>query len=133
MLTLIPVTLATAGILGLIYVVLSARVVMARRDTKVEIGDGGGKPETAGLQVRVRSHANFAEYVPIALLLLGGCELAGGAHWLMVFLAIMLIAGRILHPLGMSKPAPNGYRAGGAMLTWVMIVIASLEALKLAL
>jgi uncharacterized membrane protein YecN with MAPEG domain len=123
--------LATAGILGLIYFVLSVRVVLARRDSKILLGDGAGTAEA--LHIKVRIHANFAEYVPIALILLGGCELAGGAHWLMVLLAIMLIAGRIVHPFGMARQVPNAPRAVGMMLTWVMIVIASLEALKLAL
>jgi hypothetical protein len=33
----------------------------------------------------------------------------------------------------MAMPAPNAFRAGGAMLTWVMIAVASLTALVLVL
>ena len=126
----IPVTLATAGLLGLIYMVLSVRVTNERRKTKVSVGDGGG---TGPLLVAVRSQANFAEYVPIILILFAGIELAGGSHGLLVILAVLLVAGRIAHPLGMGRPAPNPYRAGGAVLTWLVLLIASLWALLLAL
>ena len=126
----IPVTLATAGLLGLIYMVLSVRVTNERRKTKVSVGDGG---DSGPLLVAVRSHANFAEYVPIILILFAGIELAGGSHGLLVILAVLLVAGRIAHPVGMARPAPSPYRAGGAVLTWLVLLIASLWALRLAL
>jgi uncharacterized membrane protein YecN with MAPEG domain len=33
----------------------------------------------------------------------------------------------------MSRPAPNAYRITGMSLTYLMLIVASLEALKLAL
>jgi uncharacterized membrane protein YecN with MAPEG domain len=129
MMSLIPVTLATAGLLGLIYLALCVRVSMARRDTKVSVGDGGGGKEFEPLVVAMRTQANFSEYVPLALILLGALELAGAAHFTLVVLALMLIAGRIAHPFGMVRPAPNPYRLAGILLTWVMILLASIDAL----
>jgi uncharacterized membrane protein YecN with MAPEG domain len=67
--------------------------------------------------------------VPLALILLGALELAGAAHFTLVVLALMLIAGRIAHPFGMVRPAPNPYRLAGILLTWVMILLASIDAL----
>ncbi|HQT64484.1 MAG: hypothetical protein B7Z75_02825 [Acidocella sp. 20-57-95] len=138
--TTIPVTLASAGILGLLYLVLSARVVMARGKYKIGLGDNaaasvalGKEHEASPLHVAVRTHANFAENVPLALVLLGGIEAAGAAHWVVELLAVLLVAGRISHPFGMLRPAPNPFRAGGAMLTWVMIGWASIEALLLVI
>ncbi len=136
----IPVTLGTAGILGLLYIYLSARVTMARAKTSVSVGDGsqgavllGNEADASPLQIACRSHANFAEYVPLALILLGGIEAAGASHGFCLLLALLLIAGRIAHPVGMARKAPNPFRAGGAILTWVVITLASLDALRIAL
>jgi uncharacterized membrane protein YecN with MAPEG domain len=138
--TNIPITLGTAGILGLFYVLISVRVTATRWRTRVSVGDDTSQPaafgtetEVSPLRIAIRSHANFAEYVPIALILLGGIEAAGASHALCLILAAMLILGRLAHPIGMARKAPNPFRAGGAALTWLMIGIAGLEALKLAL
>jgi len=53
--------------------------------------------------------------------------------WTAAGLAVLLIAGRIAHPVGMARKAPNPFRAGGAILTWVVITLASLDALRIAL
>ncbi len=127
------ITLATAGLLGLIYLTLSFNVSRLRWKTRTNIGDGAGQPGSEALQVAVRSHANFGEYVPLALILMGGIELAGGSHTLLVILGVLLVVGRVLHPLGMMRPAPNPLRAGGAMLTWAMLLIASIAAVTMAL
>jgi uncharacterized membrane protein YecN with MAPEG domain len=136
----IPVALATAGILGLLFVYLSVRVTMARAKTKISVGDDaqgtvmlGREADATPLQIACRAQANFAEYVPIALILLGGIESAGASHGFCLFLALMLIAARIAHPIGMTRKAPNPFRAGGALLTWVMIVLAGLDALRIAI
>jgi len=71
--------------------------------------------------------------VPIALILLGGIETAGAAHWLVVLLAVLLVAARVAHPVGMMRPTPNLFRAGGALLTWLVIGVAALDALFIAL
>ena len=127
------ITLATAGVLGLIYLVLTARVTMARRTTQTMVGDGSGKPGAEALLTAVRAHANFAEYVPLILILMGGIELAGGSHTLLVILGVLLVVGRALHPVGMALPGANPYRAGGAVLTWAVLLVAGLWALLLAL
>jgi uncharacterized membrane protein YecN with MAPEG domain len=135
-----PVTLAAAGILGLIYVALSLNVSLRRFSSKVSLGDGGGESVKVGkeaeapkLQIACRIHANFAEYVPIALILLGGIEAAGAARWLVELLAVLLVVARIAHPIGMTRPVPNIFRAGGALLTWLVIGWAALDALFIAL
>jgi uncharacterized membrane protein YecN with MAPEG domain len=134
--TNIPITLGTAGILGIFYVAISFRVTAARWKAKVSVGEDSPQPAAFGtetavspLRIAIRSHANFAEYVPIALILLGGIEAAGANRTLCLILAAMLILGRLAHPIGMARKAPNPFRAGGAMLTWTMIGIAAVEAL----
>jgi uncharacterized membrane protein YecN with MAPEG domain len=139
--TNIPIALGTAGFLGVLYVALSFRVTLLRWSAKVSIGEGAtqtvafGKEqeEISPLRAAIRAHANFAEYVPIALILLAGIEAAGASHALCLILAIMLIAARVAHPIGMARKAPNPFRGGGAALTWLMIGIAGLVALFKAL
>ncbi|MGB0751287.1 MAG: MAPEG family protein, partial [Gammaproteobacteria bacterium] len=62
------ITALYAGILGVIMVLLSLRViVVARARAHIPYGDGG-KDELTPV---VRAQGNFAEYVPLALLLIG--------------------------------------------------------------
>jgi len=126
--TSIPVTLGTAGIMGLILLALSFNVTRVRIRTRVISGDGGGAPGTESLAVAMRIQANFVEYVPMILVLMGGIEAAGAPRWLLLSLALALIVARLAHPLGMTMKAPNLARAGGAILTWVALGVASLTA-----
>jgi uncharacterized membrane protein YecN with MAPEG domain len=128
----IPITLGAAGLLGLIYAALTCRVFVARYRSRIMLGDGTG-PGDEKLLIAVRTHANFAEYVPLILLLLGAAELQHASRPLLIALASALILGRLLHPIGMALPAPNLFRAGGATLTLAVLVIASLTAVALAL
>jgi uncharacterized membrane protein YecN with MAPEG domain len=115
------VTMLTAAILALLLVVLSVRVTAVRRSQQVSIGDGGD----AALALRIRAQANCAEYVPIALILLFLAEQAQGASLLVVAMAVLLVAGRIAHPIGMALPAPNIWRVFGMIGTWTPIIILS--------
>jgi uncharacterized membrane protein YecN with MAPEG domain len=124
------VTLLTGGILGLVFLILSWRVVQVRQSAKVELGDGG---DTL-LLARIRAHANFAEYVPICLVLLGliemsyretprGLWVAGGA----------LIVVRLAHAFGMATRGANPARALGIVGTWGVLAALSGWAIWLAL
>ncbi len=129
----LPVTACTAAILALLYIALSARVVMGRAKSKISLGDDaatsasyGDGSATPPLLTAIRGHGNFAEYVPLALILLAIVEASGAAYFLCLILAAMLLIGRILHPFGLARPAPNAARAAGVMLTWAMILVSSL-------
>ena len=63
---MMPITPIYAAILGLVFVVLSIRTLLLRRQLKVEIGDG----DQPMLARAARVHANFAEYVPLSLILI---------------------------------------------------------------
>ena len=127
----IPVTLFTSAVLGILSVVLSFRVTLARAKTKVLIGDGVGAPGTETLLSRIRTHGNFIEHVPLALILLGGVEVSGASRLTCGVFAAMLIASRLMHAVGMPMSAPNVFRAGGAILTWLAILGLGIEALLL--
>ena len=93
-------------------------MVRVRVSRKVSLGYG----EVPGMEGRCRAHANFNEYVPMALILMGLVEMnVGASRWLWVIGAVLVVA-RVLHPFGMDRPAPNPYRAGGAILTFVSLL-----------
>jgi uncharacterized membrane protein YecN with MAPEG domain len=124
------VTAFAAGVLGLLFLILSYRVVQVRQSAKVELGDGG---DTL-LLARIRAHANFAEYVPICLILIGVVEIsydeAPVALW---GIALALIVVRIAHALGMAKRGANAARIIGITGTWAVMLALSLWAIWLAI
>lgn len=109
-----------AAILGLIYIVLAACVIRGRYNHKIGLGDGGSED----LSRLIRIHANFAEYVPLALLLMFFVDDGGGAPVLIHLLGVMLVTGRILHAMGLCKSAGTSPgRMVGMILTFLVILI----------
>ena len=123
-------TLGTAGALGLVYLVLTVRVIRGRFANGVSLGDGG----KAVMQRRIRAHGNFAEYVPLVLILMALIELAGGNRTVLAASGAAVVVGRVLHAIGIEIPkAPNPYRFLGGMITFLLILGGSVWALFLAL
>lgn len=125
----------TTGILGVIFFALTVWVVTYRNKTKLMLGDGTGTglPDAQGLQIAVRAHANFAEFVPLILLILAGLSHEGANSTFFLVLCGALVLGRILHPVGIRILTPNVPRAVGAMLTWIVLLVASIATIVLAL
>lgn len=125
-----PATTAVfAALLTLVYVGLAGWVMAARTTGNVLHGDGGDP----NLQKRIRSHANFGEYVPLALLLLGLLDAGGGHHTLVLSLLVLLLVGRLLHPVGMLAPpnSPRQFacRGGGMLATLLVLTVAAVTLL----
>src|SRR5712671_5219943 len=91
------VTPLYAGLLTLWFVVLSMRVVNLRR-RGILFGDNGD----VGVTRIVRAQANFAEYVPLALLLMGFLELSRFSIYLVHALGLILLVARLLHGSALS-------------------------------
>ena len=117
------VTPLYAGLLALWFLLLTLRVVQERHSARVSLGDGGSPT----LQRRVRGHANFAEYVPLALLLLAILELSRFSIYLIHALGVMLLLGRLLHGYAFAfrTDFPFG-RFWGVLLTVLVLAIEAL-------
>lgn len=112
-----------AGLLALLFIGLSTRVIGGRVAHKVSVGDGGDKDMTK----RMRVQANFAEYAPLGVILLAMAELQGMPIWLVHLFGLMLLAGRCMHAYGLgSTPQVLSFRRWGMMLTFTMIAITAL-------
>lgn len=119
-----------AGILGLMLLVLSWLVSRQRLRNKVSTGDGG-IPSLTGA---IRAHGNFVEYVPLALVLLLLTEIVGGERVSVHVLGIALVVGRALHAYGLTtRPGGRSFgRMWGTVLTWLVILVCSLNLIYLS-
>ncbi len=111
-----------AALLGLMFLALGLNVVKARVAAKVALGTGGD----ATIERRARVHANFAEYVPFALLLLAMAEMRGAWPWAIHLLCLSLLVGRASHAWGMSSaPEDFRFRKFGMRATFAVYVLAA--------
>ncbi|MCP4907146.1 MAG: hypothetical protein GY910_19395 [bacterium] len=120
----ITITPIYAALLGLILLILSVRiVVVVRAKGELNFGDGGNPEFTAIL----RGQGNFIEYVPLILILIAFAEAGGTSGTWIHAMGGGLVLGRILHPLGLSaESGANPFRFVGAILTWVVLLAASI-------
>ena len=120
----INVTLAItsfyAAILALLYVVLAALVI--RQRFKHRVGLGTGK-EPQLLQT-VRMHGNFAEYVPLLLILVALLELQQSPVWQLHLVAGLTLAGRVLHAVGLWQSSGTSVPRFVGMLSTFAALIA---------
>jgi len=117
------ITLLYGGLLSLWFVALSVRVILGRSGPGLpSLGDGGNP----AMLRRIRGHANFAEYVPLALLLIALLELSGSAAWQLHALGGGLTVGRLLHGYALSFSANSPFgRSVGIGLTLLTLICAA--------
>lgn len=123
-----PITALYASLLAFLFLLLTARVISQRREARVEIGHG----ESRELMRRARVHANFAEYVPLALVLLAAAESLKAPALVLHVLGLGLVAGRYIHAYGLSQ-SPHNFRLRVLGMWLTLIAIALLATLCLAL
>jgi uncharacterized membrane protein YecN with MAPEG domain len=113
------VTPLYAGLLALWFVVLSFRVIQKRR-AGISLGDGGD----VGMLRRIRAHANFAEYVPLVLVMMAVLESSRTSIYVLHGLGVALLLGRLLHgyAFSFSDNFPLG-RAVGTVLTLAALIV----------
>lgn len=113
------ITMLYAGLLAIWFLVLSYRVVQ-QRGHGVSLGHGDDQV----LLRRIRGHGNFAEYVPLLLLLIGMLELGGLATWAIHALGATLLVARLLH--GTAFAFSDGWKFGrfyGTLLTFGLLAV----------
>ena len=116
-----PITALTAIVLVPIFIRLALNVIKKRHVHRVAVGSG----EHADLETAIRTHGNFSEYVPFALLLMLCAELNGSPAWLVALVAIMLVVGRLIHASAI--PAGNlPNRVRSMKLTFASLALGAL-------
>jgi uncharacterized membrane protein YecN with MAPEG domain len=122
---MLPITLTIAAAAALINLWLAGRIIAVRMHAKVLTGDGAHPL----LLARMRAQANFAEYAPFVLILLGLLEYARGSQGWLWAAGIVFILGRLVHPLGMDRPTRNALRGIGAGTTWLVLLALAIGAI----
>lgn len=116
-----------AALFGLMLAFLSAHVVILRRRKRISLHH----EEDQELLRAIRAQGNFAEYVPLTLLLLLLIELNGAPRMMLWALGAFLLAGRVLHAFslivweGKLRKRPYMWRVVGMICTFTVLVIAS--------
>ena len=125
---LLPITLTFAAACALLNMWLAIRCARFRVKDKILHGDAGN----GLLAKRMRAHANFVEYTPIVLILFALVEMATGASLGLWIGALVYVVARVVHAFGMDADKPTIWRAGGALLTWGVMLVMAGVALSIA-
>ena len=115
-----------AALLGLIFIGLSVNAIKARRRFQIAVGDGGNDEMLRAARV----HGNFAEYAPLALLLIFMLEMQTVPPLLIHALCTALVLGRLSHAFGVRKVKEDlRFRIFGMVLTFVTLAATALALL----
>ena len=126
----ITITAFYASLLALIFLSLSFNTIRLRFKLKIGVGDGGERILTKAIRV----HGNFSEYVPLALILLASYELSGASTLCLHVLGTMLLVGRILHAIGLSKSIGTSMpRIVDMLCTFLVLIILAIENIRIFL
>lgn len=120
-----PISAITASALSVLYVRLAFGVIGLRRKHGVRLGTG----QQDDLEAAVRAHANFAEYVPLTLLMIAIAEVNHAAWPITLTSALLLVFGRVSH----ARAIPRGdipMRVRGMKGTFYAIAAAALANLS---
>jgi len=121
-----PATALYASLLALLFVALGVRAVRTRQTLRISLGDANQPAMTRAM----RAHANFAEYVPLALILMYLTERHTNSYAWVHVLGITLLVARLCHAWGFGRePEIFQLRPAGAGLTFLVILVAALRLL----
>ena len=123
---IIPITALYAALLVAVLVCLTTRIGLLRAKTGISILDGGNER----LAVEMRRHGNFAEHVPLLIVLMAIVELNGGSSLFLHVVGIVLVICRVAHPLGLHPDRVQAplrlIGAAGTSLTTVALGVTAL-------
>lgn len=126
---LLQITLSLAAAAAIINFWLGNRIGQLRQRHKISIGTGGNEM----VERRMRAQLNFAENVPLVLILIGLIEASGKAGaWLAPVGAVFML-GRVLHGLGMDGGSLGWGRMVGTATTFLTEVGLAVVAVLIAL
>jgi uncharacterized membrane protein YecN with MAPEG domain len=119
---MLPVTALFASVFTFFFIRLAFNVIKLRQSNRVALGTGGFDD----LESAIRAHGNFAEYVPLGLILLGLLEANDGHQGLVAALGVTLLIGRLFHAQGLKtgnlKKRVRGIKLTFGTLTTLAIV-----------
>lgn len=116
------ITALYAAILGFLGAALTINAIRHRVRSGVSTGDG----KDAGLAQAIRAHANFAEQVPLALIVISFAEVLGSRPLVVHVLGVVLVAARLVSAYALNRSlAQTPQRNFAAAVTQLVVVVAS--------
>lgn len=120
------ITLLYAGIFGLMSIPIGFLAGRLRGQTGISIGDGGNRE----LLLAMRRHANFIEFVPLALIIIALLEMNNVPALAIHALCGSLVLFRLCHAFGIKPDTVKGAgRAIGAAGSTLVMLVASIWAI----
>lgn len=119
------ISLLITAVFVLMSIPMSIAVGVRRAKTGIQLLHGDDQQ----LLRLMRAHANFVEYVPLALLALIAAELSGVASWLIWLCGGILLLARLIHYFGLRAAEDSKGRAIGAGLTTLAMLVSAGAAL----
>ena len=114
------ITAFYTAIMALFFLGLTYYVIAGRWKHKVAIADGGNKD----MVQRIRMHGNFAEFVPLLLIIMLLLELCGLANLYLHIYGISLCLARVSLAYGLYKTTGFSiWRFMGNLLTHILILV----------
>lgn len=118
----LPITalyLAVFAVFGGVLAFLPGKI---RGSEGISVGDGG-RPD---LLLAMRRHANFVEYVPYFMVMMGALELNGAGPGLLHGLGLTMVFARVMHAVGIKADTIESLPRGiGAGLTFLLTMVAA--------
>jgi len=111
-----------SSVLCFLYIFLSILVIRQRRKYLIAYLTNEDKAFIA----RVRAHANFAEYVPLGLILMAVSIVLDIHVIFFAVLAVLFVLARCIHPYGLIKKEAKrqfGYRFFAMALTFSVLLL----------
>ncbi len=124
-----PITPLFAAIFALGYLYLAIVVIKIRRSEKITYGlENRDSVKNRDLEKAVRIHANFIEYVPLALILFWFLENITYSHKAVFWLGCILLVARVAHVIGMNNPRDYIiFRVAGTAATLTVIAFGAIK------
>ncbi len=120
----LPVTALTAAICAIMILLTAIATVRQRLKARVAFGEGD---RNHALVASIRSHGNLTEHAPIVIIMIGLLEMTDVHHWTLTGVAVLFLAARALHIIGLQADHSLGKepwaRSLGVIGTWVTMAV----------
>jgi hypothetical protein len=123
------ITALYAAILGFLGAALTINAIRHRVRSGVSTGDG----KDAGLAQAIRAHANFAEQVPLALLVISFAEVLGARPLVVHVLGVVLVGARLVSAYSLNRSLAQTPGRNFAAAVTQLVVVAASAAILLAM
>lgn len=123
------ITSALAAVFAILMVVLS--LIVSLRRAKLGVSNGDGNDEV--LRRRIRAHGNFVENAALALVVLLLLEFTAISRTVIIIIAVLFGASRIVHALGMLFTSGPTLRGAGMLMQHAAFLWAALLLLRLVI